>query len=71
VDALAVPGAGLASALWFANLDNDTQEKYLGALKHLCDAGVINACPPLCDIKVLITPATSYPVSLVEHIALH
>jgi hypothetical protein len=32
---------------------NDTQEKYLGALKHLCDAGVVTAYPPLCDIKVI------------------
>lgn len=27
------------------------QEKYVGALKHLCDAGLVNAYPPLCDIK--------------------
>eukprot|EP00611_Tribonema_gayanum_P011752 TRINITY_DN2210_c0_g1_i1.p1 TRINITY_DN2210_c0_g1~~TRINITY_DN2210_c0_g1_i1.p1 ORF type:complete len:480 (-),score=161.02 TRINITY_DN2210_c0_g1_i1:305-1744(-) len=27
------------------------QVKYLGALKQLCDSGVVNAYPPLCDIK--------------------
>lgn len=28
-----------------------TQEKYVGALKQLCDAGLVNAYPPLCDIR--------------------
>lgn len=27
------------------------QEKYLGALKQLCDAGLVNALPPLCDVR--------------------
>ena len=27
------------------------QTRYLGALKNLCEAGIIEACPPLCDIK--------------------
>jgi methionyl aminopeptidase len=27
------------------------QEKYLGALKNLCDNGIIQAYPPLCDIE--------------------
>jgi methionyl aminopeptidase len=27
------------------------QEKYLGALKHLCDVGIVEPYPPLCDIK--------------------
>ena len=27
------------------------QEKYLGALKNLCDVGIIQPYPPLCDIK--------------------
>ncbi|CAM9341998.1 unnamed protein product [Choristocarpus tenellus] len=30
---------------------NGKQEKYLGALKHLCDAGIVQAYPPLCDIR--------------------
>jgi len=27
------------------------QEKYMGALKNLCDVGIIQPYPPLCDIK--------------------
>ncbi|CAM9544178.1 unnamed protein product [Scytosiphon promiscuus] len=27
------------------------QEKYVGALKQLCDAGLVNAYPPLCDVR--------------------
>ena len=27
------------------------QTKYLMALKNLCDAGIIDPCPPLCDVK--------------------
>lgn len=29
----------------------DSQEKYVGALKHLCDTGLVNKYPPLCDIR--------------------
>ncbi|KAG6544363.1 hypothetical protein Mapa_014197 [Marchantia paleacea] len=32
-------------------LDRVGETKYLMALKHLCDQGVVQACPPLCDIK--------------------
>eukprot|EP00752_Nemacystus_decipiens_P008587 g7667.t2 len=27
------------------------QEKYLGALKQLCDVGLVDALPPLCDVR--------------------
>ena len=27
------------------------QEKYMGALKNLCDVGIVQAYPPLCDVK--------------------
>ncbi|CAM9149372.1 unnamed protein product [Ectocarpus sp. 8 AP-2014] len=27
------------------------QEKYVGALKQLCDSGLVNALPPLCDVR--------------------
>jgi methionyl aminopeptidase len=27
------------------------QEKYMGALKNLCDVGIVQAYPPLCDMK--------------------
>mmetsp|Transcript_8881 Transcript_8881/g.11067 ORF Transcript_8881/g.11067 Transcript_8881/m.11067 type:complete len:526 (+) Transcript_8881:210-1787(+) len=33
------------------NGSNGKQEKYLGALKNLCDVGIVQAYPPLCDIK--------------------
>lgn len=29
----------------------DLQEKYVGALKQLCDSGLVNAYPPLCDVR--------------------
>ena len=32
-------------------LDRQGQEKHLLALKNLCDVGIIQACPPLCDVK--------------------
>mmetsp|Transcript_13326 Transcript_13326/g.17362 ORF Transcript_13326/g.17362 Transcript_13326/m.17362 type:complete len:500 (-) Transcript_13326:41-1540(-) len=31
--------------------NNGKQTRYLGALKNLCDVGIVNAYPPLCDIK--------------------
>eukprot|EP00934_Nitzschia_sp_Nitz4_P004273 Nitzschia sp. Nitz4//scaffold268_size26297//15797//17170//NITZ4_008279-RA/size26297-processed-gene-0.8-mRNA-1//1//CDS//3329544936//4263//frame0 len=27
------------------------QEKYMGALKNLCDVGIVQSYPPLCDVK--------------------
>jgi len=32
-------------------LDRLGQTKYLMALRNLCDVGIIEAYPPLCDIK--------------------
>jgi len=32
-------------------LDRIGETKYHMALKNLCDAGIIDPCPPLCDIK--------------------
>jgi len=32
-------------------LDQQGQEKYLMALKNLCDVGIVQPYPPLCDIK--------------------
>jgi len=32
-------------------LDRGGQTKYLMALKNLCETGIVDACPPLCDIK--------------------
>ncbi|CAM9434281.1 unnamed protein product [Phaeothamnion confervicola] len=33
------------------NGKNGKQTMYLGALKQLCDAGIVNTYPPLCDIR--------------------
>ena len=33
------------------NGNNGKQEKYLAALKNLCDVGLVTPYPPLCDIK--------------------
>lgn len=33
------------------NGSSGKQERYLGALKQLCDAGVVTAYPPLCDSR--------------------
>ena len=33
------------------NGTNGKQQKYMGALKNLCDVGIIQPCPPLCDVK--------------------
>lgn len=27
------------------------QEKYMAALKNLCDVGIVTPYPPLCDVK--------------------
>ncbi|ESQ39050.1 hypothetical protein EUTSA_v10001459mg [Eutrema salsugineum] len=32
-------------------LDRLGETKYLMALKNLCDSGIIESCPPLCDVK--------------------
>jgi methionyl aminopeptidase len=33
------------------NGNNGRQQKYLAALKSLCDAGIVNPLPPLCDVR--------------------
>jgi len=33
------------------NQDRGQQTRYLGALKNLCDVGIVQAFPPLCDVK--------------------
>lgn len=32
-------------------LDRDGQNGYTLGLKNLCDLGIINPCPPLCDVR--------------------
>lgn len=31
--------------------DKGKQTRYLGALKNLCNVGIVQPCPPLCDVK--------------------
>jgi hypothetical protein len=33
------------------NENSGKQEKYLAGLKNLCDAGIVQPCPPLWDVK--------------------
>jgi len=40
------------------------QEKYMGALKNLCDVGIIQPYPPLCDIKGSYTAQYEHTILL-------
>ena len=40
------------------------QERYLGALKNLCDAGIVNAYPPLCDSRGAYTAQYEHTIFL-------
>lgn len=40
------------------------QTKYLLALKNLCDAGVVDPYPPLCDIKGCYTAQFEHTILL-------
>lgn len=40
------------------------QEKYLGALKNLCDAGIVNPYPPLVDVKGSYTAQYEHTILL-------
>lgn len=40
------------------------QEKYMGAMKNLCDAGIIQAYPPLCDVKGSYTAQYEHTIML-------
>ncbi|CAM9836512.1 unnamed protein product [Chrysoparadoxa australica] len=46
------------------NGQNGRQEKYLGALKHLCDAGIVQSYPPLCDIRGSYTAQYEHTILL-------
>ena len=45
-------------------LDRLGEQKYLMALKQLCDAGVVDPCPPLCDIKGSYTAQFEHTICL-------
>jgi methionyl aminopeptidase len=40
------------------------QEKYMGALKNLCDVGIVQAYPPLCDVKGCYTAQYEHTIML-------
>ena len=40
------------------------QEKYMGALKNLCDVGIVQAYPPLCDVKGCYTAQYEHTILL-------
>ena len=45
-------------------LDRLNQSKYLIALKNLCDLGIVDAYPPLCDIKGCYTAQFEHTILL-------
>lgn len=40
------------------------QERYIGALKHLCDKGIVQAYPPLADVKGCFTAQYEHTILL-------
>ena len=40
------------------------QEKYMGALKNLCDVGIIQPYPPLVDVKGCYTAQYEHTIML-------
>ena len=38
------------------------QERYMGALKNLCDVGLVTACPPLADVRGCFTAQYEHTV---------
>ena len=45
-------------------LTGGKQEKYMGALKNLCDVGIVQAYPPLCDTKGCYTAQYEHTIIL-------
>ena len=45
-------------------LDRLNQSKYLIALKNLCDLGIVDPYPPLCDIKGCYTAQYEHTILL-------
>lgn len=46
---------------------NGRQEKYLGALKNLCDVGIVQPYPPLCDQVGSYVAQVNSPSQLESH----
>ena len=45
-------------------LDRIGETKYLMALRNLCDAGIVQPYPPLCDIKGCYTAQVEHTICL-------
>jgi methionyl aminopeptidase len=48
----------------FVNGQQGKQEKYMGALKNLCDVGIVQAYPPLCDVRGCYTAQYEHTILL-------
>lgn len=48
----------------FVNPEGAKQEKYMGALKNLCDVGIIQPYPPLCDVKGCYTAQYEHTIMM-------
>lgn len=48
----------------YVNGQNGKQTKYMGALKNLCDVGIINAYPPLCDVNGCYTAQYEHTIMM-------
>lgn len=46
------------------NGTNGKQTKYMGALKNLCDVGIVQAYPPLCDVKGCYTAQYEHTIMM-------
>lgn len=46
------------------NGSNGQQQKYMGALKNLCDVGIVQPYPPLCDVKGSYTAQFEHTIIL-------
>lgn len=48
----------------FVNGSKGQQKRYLGALRHLCDQGIVEPYPPLCDIRGCYTAQYEHTIIL-------
>jgi methionyl aminopeptidase len=48
----------------FVNGLQGKQEKYMGALKNLCDVGIVQPYPPLCDVRGCYTAQYEHTIMI-------
>jgi methionyl aminopeptidase len=48
----------------FVNGQNGRQDKYMGALKNLCDVGIVQPYPPLCDVRGCYTAQYEHTIMI-------